>query len=154
MEAARVSLAVLMGDQAVDQVAREGRLVRPVNLVVVAVQAAGRVGDLLRAKPVWWVSHRRRMPEVHVTKARDPDDQRGPRLVALAHLPIDRQEGRVVHAVKGSRVGKVAQGLKETQESQDQAPRGTIGNRKGLRHMNLDWALPSPQEATVNRASG
>ena len=83
-------------------------------------------------------------------------DQRRPRVLeaSVAHQRTDRQEGRAVHAVKESRVDKVAQGLKETQESQGQAPRGTIGSQKGPRHMNLDWALRSPREATVSRVSG
>ena len=145
-----------MRGRAAVQTVRAGQLVRVVSPVGVAVQAAGRGADLLRVRPVWRVSLRQRMPEAPVTRAHDPDDQRGPRVLeaSVAHQRTDRQEGRAVHAAKESRVDKVAQGLKETQESQGQAPRGTIGSQKGPRHMNLDWALRSPREATVSRVSG
>lgn len=157
MAVARVSQAVRMRGRAAVQAVREGQLVRVVSPVVgVAGQEAGRVVDLLRGRSVWRVNLRQRMPEAHVTRARDPDDQRGPRVLVapVARQRTDHQEGRAVHAAKENRVGKVAQGLKETQESQGRAPRGTIGSQKGPRHMNLDWASRSPQEATASRASG
>ena len=153
---ARVSQAVRMRGRAAVQVVRAGQLVRVVSPVGVSVQAAGRGADLLRVRPVWRVSLRQRMPEAPVTRVHDPDDQRGPRVLVapVARQRTDHQEGRAVHAAKENRVGKVAQGLKETQESQGQAPRGTIGSQKAPRHMNPDWALPSHREATVSHGSG
>jgi hypothetical protein len=88
---------------------------------------------------------------------RDPDAQRRVLrvlVVRLVHRPTDLQEVRVVRAVLESLEDKVGLDLKETQESQDQARKGTIGNRKDLLRTNPDWALRSPQEVTVSRTSG
>lgn len=154
--AARVRQAVLMRGRVVARVVKEDQLVPLVSQVDVVGQAAGRVVDLRRARPLSRVSLRRLMPQARVIRALDPDGQPGSRvLVALAvHLPIGHQDRRAVHAVKESRVGKAARDLKETQESQDQALKATIGSQRDPRHMNLDWALRSPQEETVSRTSG
>lgn len=95
MEAVRVSQAARMRGRAAVRAVRAGQLVRVVSPVGVAVQAAGRVVDLLRVRPVWRVSLRQRMPEAPVTRARDPDDQPGPRVLVapVAYQRTGRQEG-------------------------------------------------------------
>lgn len=153
---ARASRAARMHGRAVAQAVREDQLVRVVNPAGVAVQAADRVVDLLQARRAWRASLRRLMLEVHVTRAHGPDDQREPRVLVerVVHLLTGRQEERAAHVVQENRVGKAVPDLKETQESQDQARKGMIGSLKGPRHTNLAWALRSPQEVTVSRASG
>jgi hypothetical protein len=145
-----------MHDRAVAQVVREDQLVRVVSPADVDVLAVDREVDLLRGRRAWRVTLRRLMLERLVTRVPDPDDQRGPRglVERVVHRPTDRQEGRVAHVVRASRLDKVVLALKETQESQDQVRRGMIGSRKGPQHTNPDWALRSPQEVTVSRASG
>jgi len=138
--AARASQAARMHGPAVVQVVKEDQLVRVVSPVDVAVLAADREVDQPRDRRVWRASLSRLMLEVHVTRAPDPDDQRGLRVLVerVVHQPTDHQEGRVGHVVRASRLGKAVPVLKETQESQDQVRRGMIGSRKGPRHTNLD----------------
>lgn len=153
VEAARVSQAARTHGRADAQAVREDRLARVVSPAGVVV----RVVALPRARRVWRVSLRRLILEVHATRVRDPDAQRRVLrvlVVRLVHRPTDLQEVRAVRAVLESLEDKVGLGLKETQENQDQARKGTIGSRKDLLHTNPDWALRSPQEATVSRTSG
>jgi hypothetical protein len=157
VEAARVSQAARTHGRADAQAVREDRLARVVSPAGVVVRVVGRVVALPRARRVWRVSLRRLILEVHATRVRDPDAQRRVLrvlVVRLVHRPTDLQEVRAVRAVLESLEDKVGLGLKETQENQDQARKGTIGSRKDLLHTNPDWALRSPQEATVSRTSG
>lgn len=153
---ARASQAARMHGQVVAQAVREDQLVRVVSPADVDVLAVDREVDLPRDRRAWRVTLRRLMLERRVTRVPDPDDQREPRVPVerVVHRPTDHQEGRVAHVVRASRLGKVVLALKETQESQDQARRGMIGSRKDPRHTNPGWALRSPQEVTVSRASG